>query len=180
MRNPPEGHPLSRLFAGLTEQTFLTQLGMADPQLVDYLSALLSRFVHTDAIYRLPDGHGASLTALGQMVAEADALPDGGRTKREYFRHVGDVALFWTGLFPEAISRDWQTWGRHAVQNYTCFGKRSYLLASQYEAEPFQNEAPVLRRLSEQFEICATGLREVRREWQEMASELPPGAGLIQ
>jgi hypothetical protein len=38
----------------------------------------------------------------------------------------------------------------------------------------------VLKRLSEQFELCATGLREVRREWEGMADELPPGAGLIQ
>src|SRR5262245_5108123 len=31
-------HPLRRLFAGLTEQTFMNVLGVADPGLVDYLS----------------------------------------------------------------------------------------------------------------------------------------------
>ena len=45
-------HPLRRLFAGITEQTFMTNLGVADPQLVDYLSILLSRFVHLDALHR--------------------------------------------------------------------------------------------------------------------------------
>ena len=39
-------HPLRRLFAGLTEQTFIDTLGLGDPPLVDYLSALLSRFLH--------------------------------------------------------------------------------------------------------------------------------------
>lgn len=46
-------HPIRRMFAGLTEHTFLNILGMADPQLIDYLSSLLSRFIHLDAIYRL-------------------------------------------------------------------------------------------------------------------------------
>src|SRR5690349_21153758 len=46
-------HPLRRLFAGITEQTFMTELGVADAQLVDYLSLLLSRFVHIDAMFAL-------------------------------------------------------------------------------------------------------------------------------
>ena len=50
-------HPLRRLFAGLTEQTFMSSLGVADPQLVDYLSTLLSRFVHLDVIHRFRDAH---------------------------------------------------------------------------------------------------------------------------
>ena len=43
-------HPLRRLFAALAEQTFLETLGIGDPQLIDYLSALLSRFLHMDAV----------------------------------------------------------------------------------------------------------------------------------
>ena len=43
-------HPLRRLFAGLTEQAFLETLGIGDPKLVDYLSLLLSRFLHVDAV----------------------------------------------------------------------------------------------------------------------------------
>ena len=48
-------------------------------------------------------------------------------------------------------------------------GKRSYLMASTYEGE----EAPVLRRLSAEFELCAFGLSRVRREWERL--EPPPG-----
>lgn len=179
MWDVPPGHPLRRLFAGLTENTFLTRFGVADPPLVDYLSELLSKFVHADAVYRLRGSAGAPLTELAAMLTEADGLPDGGRTRREYYRHIGDVALFWTGLFPEALERNGGVWGSHAVVNYTTCGKRSYLIASRYEGEQFANEAPVLRRLAEQFELCATGLREVRRDWEHLADDLPPGAGLI-
>lgn len=179
MWNPPPEHPLRRMFAGLTEHAFLTRFGVADPPLVDYLSSLLSRFVHADAVHRLPGWHGRPLTDIAEMVTEAESLPDGGRTRREYYRHIGDVTLFWAGLFPEALERNPDGWGRHPVLNFTAFGKRSYLIASRYEGDQFRDEAPVLRRLSEQFELCATGLREVRRDWEELAEELPPGTGLI-
>jgi hypothetical protein len=58
MWSPKPDHPLRRLFAGLTEQTFMAALGLADPPLTDYLSELLSRFIHVDAIYRLRDARG--------------------------------------------------------------------------------------------------------------------------
>src|SRR5947209_10833543 len=98
-------HPLRRLFAGLTEHTLLTTLGVGDPPLVDYLSTLLARFVHVDAIYRLKNGSGQQLEQVVDMLLEAEALPPGGRTRREYHRHVGDFALFWTGVYPEALKR---------------------------------------------------------------------------
>ncbi len=75
---------------------------MADPPLIDYLSSLLTRFIHNDEIYRLRGLSGKPLIELADMVIEAERLPTGGSTQREYYRHIGDFALFWTGLFPEA------------------------------------------------------------------------------
>ena len=45
-------------------------------------------------------------------------------------------------------------------------GKRSYYIASTFADDPYREEAPVLRRLSEQFELCAYGLSQVRLEWE--------------
>lgn len=180
MWDPPPGHPLTRLFAGITEHAFLTTLGVADPPLVDYLSVLLSRFVHSDAVYRLRDSDGRTLGELTGMVVEAEKLPAEGRTRREYHRHIGDFALFWSGLFPEAVNRMQSAPVKDHLVNFTALGKRSYYIASTYGGRTYQDEAPVLRRLSEQFELCAYGLREVRREWEELAQQPPPsGSGLI-
>jgi hypothetical protein len=180
MWNPPDNHPLRRLFAGITEHAFLTTLGVADPPLVDYLSLMLSRFVHTDAVHRLRDADGRRLGELTEMAIEAEKLPAEGRTRREYHRHIGDFALFWTGLFPEAVNRTQRAPCKDHVINFTAVGKRSYYIASTFEDDTFRDEAPVLRRLSEHFEMCAYGLREVRREWEELAHQTPPGTGLIQ
>ena len=164
-------HPLRRLFAGLTEQTFLATLGIGDPPLIDYLSLLLARFIHMDAIYRLRNAQGKRLEEVADMMMEAESFPPAGRTRREVFRHIGDVTLFWTGVYPEAIERLRSAFTKDHLLDYTRQGKRCYRIASTYEDEPFKGEAPVLRRLSDEFELCAYGLHQVRREWERQQPE---------
>jgi hypothetical protein len=159
-------HPLRRLFAGLAEQTFLDTLGIGDPPLIDYLSLLLSRFIHIDAIYRLCDTRGKRLEEVADMLLEAQAMPPEGRTRREVYRHIGDFTLFWTGVYPEALQRLRSALSKDHFIDYCEQGKRSYYIASTFADEPYREEAPVLRRLSNEFELCAYGLNQVRREWE--------------
>ena len=177
MWEPPAEHPLRRMFSGLAEHAFFSHYGVADPPLIDYLSSLLSRFVHFDAVYRLRSDDGRPLTEVVDMVLEVEHLPPGGRTRREYYRHIGDFALFWTGVFPEGINRTRRYCKDHFV-DYTIQGKRGYLIASRLDEADHRAEAGLFRRLSEQFEVCAIGLREVRREWEAMRLE-PPGTGQL-
>ena len=162
----PRHHPLRRLFAGLTEQTFLATLGIGDPPLIDYLSGLLSRFVHIDEVYRLRGPDGRRLEEVAEMLLEAEAMPPGGKTRREFYRHIGDFTLFWTGVFPEALDRLRSRYTKDFFLDYCEQGTRSYYIASTFLDEPYQEEAAVLRRLSDQFELCAYGLGQVRREWE--------------
>jgi hypothetical protein len=171
---PPPDHPLARLFSGLTEQTFFHTLGLADPRLTDYLSALLSRFFHVDALYRLRNAHGRRLEEVADMLIEAEALPPEGRTRREVHRHIGDFTLFWTGVYPEALDRLRNALSKDQLIDYCAQGKRSYYIASTFEDDPYRDEAPVLRRLSEQFELCAYGLNQVRREWERLPGQADP------
>lgn len=166
MWSPPPDHPLRRMFAGVTEQTFQARLGVADPPLIDYLSALLTRFVHVDGVYAVKDGDGQRLEYVADMVFEVTQMPPEGRTTREIYRHIGDFTLFWTGVYPEVLARLRSKHCKDFFVNYCSQGKRSYLKASEFDDEQFREEAPVLRRLSDEFELCAYGLHEVRREWE--------------
>jgi hypothetical protein len=159
-------HPLRRLFAGYTEHTFINTLGVGDPRLIDYLAEMLSRFIHLDAVYRLRNTQGRRLDEVAEMVLEAEGLPAQGRTRREVYRHIGDFTLFWTGVYPEAISRLRSVLSKDFFIDYCEQGKRSYYIASTFEDDTYREEAPVLRRLSEEFELCAYGLNQVRREWE--------------
>ncbi len=166
MRSIHPEHPLRRLFAGLAEHTFLERFGIGDPRLIDYLSVLLSRFIHMDEVYRLSNARGRRLEEVADMMVEAEALPPEGRTRREIYRHIGDFTLFWTGVYPEALNRLRSVVRKDHFIDYCEQGKRSYYIASTFEKEPFREEAPVLRRLSDEFELCAYGLNQVRREWE--------------
>jgi hypothetical protein len=167
-------HPLRRLFAALTEQTFEVSLGVADPPLIDYLSEMLSRFVHIDGIFKLNDTQGKKLEEVADMMFEAESLPPEGRTRREIYRHIGDFTLFWTGVYPEILRQLRSVLSKDHFIDYCAQGKRSYYIASTCEDDPQPEEARVLRRLSDEYELCAYGLSQVRREWEQSRLENRP------
>lgn len=162
---------LRRYFGGLTEQTFLAHLGVADPALIDYLSELLCRFTHVDQLYCLRDACGQRLEEVAEMVLAAQGLPPEGRTRREVHRHIGDFTLFWTGLYPDLLKKMRSRASRDCFVDYCAQGKRSYAIASSFDEEPYREEVPVLRRLSEEFELCAYGLNQVREELAHATGE---------
>ena len=168
---PRQGH-LKRFFAGLAQHTFFTQLGMADPPLVDYLSEMLVRFVHIDAIYRIRDLAGRRLEQVGQMLLEAQHRV--GEARREIHRHIGDFTLFWTGVYPEALSRLQRSDRIDHFVDYCTQGKRSYWIASTYHDPQYDEQNRVLERLSQHFELCAYGLRQMRREWEDRPEHEQP------
>lgn len=158
----PESHPLHRLFRGITEQTFLSELGIGDPRLVGYVANLLAAFVPSDVIWKMRDATGRRIPQVTDMVAEAESAPDTSR-RYECHRHVGDYTLFWTGVYPEALKRLQDNASVDHLIDYQQQGKRSYYLASTLDAS---SDAPILRRLSHEFETLAFGLSRVRREWE--------------
>lgn len=157
---------LKRLFAALTENTFQVDLGVADPGLTDYLADLLMRFVRVDAIYRLRDTVGRRLEEVAEMLLEAQERHE--KTQREIYRHIGDFTLFWSGVYPEAVSRLQSEDRKDHLIDYFEQGRKSYYLASTYEDAKYEHEIPVLRRLSQEFELCTYGLNRVRQEWERM------------
>jgi hypothetical protein len=157
---------LRKFFAGLSEQTFQTQLGVADPPLIDYISDLLVRFVRSDTVYRIRNLTGQPLAQVVAMIAEAENRV--GEAQREVHRHIGDFTLFWAGVYPEALRKMQSTSKQDHLVDYCTQGKRAYWIASTlcHEDEDYGTEGAVLSRLSREFEMCAYGLREVRREWE--------------
>jgi hypothetical protein len=167
---------LRDFFAGVAEYAFETRLGIADPPLIDYITGLLTRFVRHDALYSVRDLAGQRLHAVGEMLAEAEVRV--GDARREVHRHIGDFALFWTGVYPEAL--------RHASSklpikedrfvDYCQQGKRAYYIASTIPSHDEPQQQVVLERLSHEFELCAYGLNEVRKEWERRE---PGGPSLV-
>lgn len=161
---------LKRMFQAYIEQTFQGELGIADPPLTDYLTDMLLRFLRTDLIYKMRSLRGRRISEVAEMLTEARERQ--ARPQRELYRHIGDFTLFWSGLYPEALPRLQSPESADSLLDYREQGKRSYYLASMYQGEQFESEAPVLRRLSEEFDLCSVGLRHVRKEWESEAGHL--------
>jgi hypothetical protein len=170
-----DGDSLRRVFAATTEHAFEVDLGLADPPLIDYLVDLLIRFVRMDAIFKIRDPRGRRLREVAEMMAEAEQRQS--NPQREVYRHIGDFSLFWAGVYPEALSRLKSPDRQDHLVDYFVQGKRSYYLASTFDQKPYDREAPILRRLSEEFELCTYGLNRVRHLWEQEAAEYRHGGG---
>ncbi len=159
---------IRRFFAGATEYAFHTRLGVADPLLVDYIAELLVRFVRSDDLYLVRTTRGQRLMQVTDMLAEAQHRE--GPARRQVHRHIGDFTLFWTGVYPE-IAEGMRRGSKDAFIDYQQQGKRAYWIASTIPVEEKTPESDVLKRLSEQFELCVYGLGEVRRQWEQHGGE---------
>jgi hypothetical protein len=153
----------SSFFAGLTDYTFTTRLGVADPPLVDYISELLVRFMRSDALYKVRNPEGRRVVDVTEMLAEAEART--GVARRDVHRHIGDYTLFWAGFYPESLRDTGSGVQSDRFVAYCEHGKRAYYIASMIPAGDPQPSAEILARLSHDFELCVYGLGEIRREW---------------
>jgi len=165
MSNFARGGTLARFFSGLCEHVFESQLGVADPPLVDYLSELMLRFARFDAVHRVRSLTGRPAVEVADMLSEAESRV--GLARRDVHRHIGDVTLFWTGVYPETLPKLRAVEKKDYFVDYCSQGKRAYYIASTIATDR-DEDAPnaLLERLSAQFELCAYGLGEVRREWE--------------
>ena len=88
MRSEHPTFTLQHFFSGLAEYVFQTQLGVADPPLVDYVSDLICRFVRWDALFSVRDLAGRPVHEVAEMMAAAEhpllakpvALPEASST----------------------------------------------------------------------------------------------------
>ena len=159
----PDNHPLRRYFAGLVESTFCARVGLCDPTLTDYLSDLLVNFTHIEQLQLIRNAQGKPLEQIAAMLLVV--LDDDGQTSAEHdravYRHIGDYALFWTGLYPEQLRR-LRCDSPDLLIDYTLQGKRSYATVAELCSEDADPPSELFRHLSEDFESCVYGLGLVR------------------
>jgi hypothetical protein len=164
---------LQELFGELVERAFALSLRWDDRQVMRYLTRLLTEFAHIDSLYRLRDLNGRPLQEVAEMLYYADVRlgAQSFYQEREVHRHIGDFTLFWTGVYPEALPKLRASLRKDHLIDYVQQGKQSYRLVSLFDIGEWREEAPMFRRLSENFEVAMQGLHAVRQMWEQMAQE---------
>lgn len=162
-------HPLRRLFRLLIERNFGGRLGYEDPDVIGYLSDLLTDFSHIGHVYKIRSASGQRVEEVAELLMEGDLLYRASSIdrEREVHKHIGDYTLFMAGLFPEAVRRlrsGRVSLSRDVLIDYVKTGKRSYRVVAEFAFVHYGGAAPLYRKLSEQFELCVFGLGYVRSD----------------
>jgi len=168
----PESHPLRQLFLDLVSRHYAEELGFHDTEVSAYVANVLAEFCEVDQLYKLRNIASKPLADVGEMLLESDPVygpaPSFDR-ERQVRKHIGDYALFFTGMFPESINHF--RLRRQRLANFVDFmkaGKESYYIVSKFEYFEYAKVAPLFARLSDHFEQCVHGLNLVKNELSEM------------
>jgi hypothetical protein len=172
----PESHPLQQLFIELVGRHYAEEIGLRDPQIVNYVAHLLAEFCDAEELFRIRNAGGRPLTDVGEMLVESNPVfgpaPSFDR-ERQVRKHIGDYTLFFTGMFPESINHF--RLRRNRMENFVDWikaGKESYYIVSKFEHFEYAKVAPLFANLSQNFEQCVYGLNLVKNDLQEMQHPL--------
>ena len=159
-------NPLRKLFTAMVERAFLNRLGVFDSAVTTYLADVLTDFSHMQNVYKIRNLSSKPLEEIADMLLESDVRLNATsfNREREVHKHIGDFALFWTGVFPDALPRMQEKMSKDHLIDYVKQGKSSYAIAASFDHGAYRSQAPVLKRLSDEFEVCMLGLNYVRSE----------------
>jgi hypothetical protein len=169
----PARHPLRQLFGSLTEKSFTEHLGWPDLNVTSYVSNLLVDFTRTDQLYKIRNRQDKPVETVVDLLFESEVLLEAQSLdrEREVHQHIGDFTLFMAGLFPEYLRRlktASAIYHKDFLVDYVKTGKRSYGIVAQMADSPSPDEPPLFKKLSDNFELCVTGLGFVRSDLDRM------------
>jgi hypothetical protein len=164
-------HSLRHFFENLVWRHFTEDVHLEEPSITQYVSDLLSSFAHIKNLYQIRNAYGKQLDDVGEMLVESNPMLEATSFDRERAvrKHVGDYTLFMTGLFPESVAKSSQAKRRRldAYIDFVQAGKESYAIVSSFDQFEYRREAPLFRRLSENFELCVVGLNLVKQDLED-------------
>lgn len=173
--NIGQTHPLRQLFKDLVWRRYYTDVQLRDSRLVNYVSGVLVDFTHVDNLYHIRDARGRRLEDVGEMLIESNPLLEASSfdREREVRKHIGDYTLFMTGIFPESVAspRRLKQLRLDAFVDYIKAGRESYRVVSSFDQFEYETEAPLFRRLSDNFEMCVFGLNLVKQDLERLQRE---------
>lgn len=134
--------------------------GLAQPATVEYVSDVLTRFAHSRALYAIhgrddrPIEHIAGLVMEWRNAQGEMDMPANRGREALVLRHIGEYALFMSGLFRARLA------ARGQLGYYLSHGRSAYWQCATRESNPRQ--ARVFEELHRDFERVAQALDDMR------------------
>ena len=147
--------PLRDFFQPLTRRTF-GELGLGEGEVADYLAEVLAVFARTERLYRLRDPAGQPLTTIVEMLGMGLEV-ESPAAERALHRHVGDFAIFMSGVFRPFIDR------RGCLGLYLGEGARAYGRVAALSLGSSDPRTMLFAELSDRFETYSGALDYLRK-----------------
>jgi hypothetical protein len=147
------------LFAYVMVRHALQRLGEDDRRLADYVAAVMTHFVVRDNAHRISATDDQLYDTLAALMADVND-PDG---RRSFFvrTHLGNYALWLSGLFPDHIEhRRWRRGGPD-LDYYEEMGRRGYQLAAGHRLADDHGLATLFATAADRFGLLRAALNDV-------------------
>ncbi|MEO7458143.1 MAG: hypothetical protein ABIY52_17930 [Gemmatimonadaceae bacterium] len=147
------------LFAYVMVRHALQRLGEGDRALADYVAAVFLHFGMRDRAHRVGEADDQVYSTLADIAADLDD-PDGQRSFLVR-THLGNYALWLSGLYPDYIEhRRWRRGGPD-LDYYEEMGRRGYRLAADHRLAENHGLATLYATAAERFGLLRAALNDV-------------------
>lgn len=160
-------HPLGAavsfpLFAYVAVRAALQRVGEGDRTLADYVAAVMLEFSAKGRANRVGTADDEEYEALYELLDDVND-PDARRSLLVR-AHLGNYALWLSGLFADHIEyRRWHR-GGPSLDYYEEVGRRGFELAADHRLAVEHGLAPLYQRVAERFALVRTALTSVSDE----------------
>jgi hypothetical protein len=159
LQQSPQPHVSMRLFSYVVVRHACLAAGEGDRSLADYTAAILLHFGLRDRARRIASFDDDTFDTL----AEISALMDGPDPRRAFLarQHLGNYALWLSGLFPDFVERRRWRKGGPDIDYYEEMGRRGYIAAAQHRLADDNGLGALFNRAAERFPVLRTALNRV-------------------
>jgi hypothetical protein len=147
------------LFCYVVVRQALRTVGEDDRALADYVAAIVLHFGVRDRATRIADGDDEVYTTLASLLADVDS----GDPRRSFLVrvHLGNYALWLSGLFPDHVeARRWRRGGPD-LGYYEEMGRRGYQLAASHRLASEFGVGPLFDAAADRFGVLRLALTRV-------------------
>ena len=159
MRSPSGAHASLSLFAYVMVRHALRRLGESDRLLADYLAAIVVHFGTRDRAARLGESDDQIYAALADLLHDVND-PD---ARRAFLvrAHLGNYALWLSGIFPDYVEQRRWNRGGPQLEYYEEMGRRGFQLASEHRMAEEHGLAPLYAAAADRFGLLRLALNSL-------------------
>jgi hypothetical protein len=158
-RDPRAAHASLPLFAYVMIRTALRQAGENDRGLADYVTAIVLNFGIRGRAYRIADSDDEVYDAIVDLCEDLND-PD---ARRSFLvrTHLGNYALWVSGIFPDFIEHRRTRRGGPDLDYYEAMGRRGFQLAAGHRLAEEHGLTTLFANAAARFGLLRTALNSV-------------------